>query len=1203
MPARFSTIILSTFVSTLLVFAVPLVAASQSKIAFDSLRDGNFEIYVMNPDGSNQTRLTNNPASDSGPSFNTRRGKIAFTSSRDGNAEIYVMNIDGSGQTRLTNAAGSDSAPAFSSDGRKVAFTSNRDGNSEIYVMNADGTAQQRLTNNTADESSPAFSPDGSKIAFTSNRDGDYEIYVVNADGTAPLRLTNISGSDIHPVFSPDGTWIAFTSYRSSHEQTFRMNANGTNQTLLSDTHFDPTISPDGTKVASVRKIATFNDIYVMSADGTNPIQLTASGPWNFSPSWSDDAALAPPALNNVSAAPVQVFEGGITTFSGNIYSANPTLSYTLTVNWGDGSEEIFSYPAGTSSFSETHTYLENLFDIPYTINATLTTANGNDSESTIVSVSNSAPSVSVVQPFPAVIGSPVNLHGIVSDPGSLDTHTVNINWGDGSSVTSLNLAVGVTSFSAAHTYSALGAYTINVSVTDDEGAAATPENIFVGVVPQPTSGKIAFASNFGGDNNIWLMNSNGTGQIALTQNPASDAYPNMSRDGRKIVFQSDRDGNLEIYSMSSNGDFQTRLTNNVGQDTEPVISPDGSKIAFATNRHGTYEIYIMNSDGSGQIRLTNNSVDDGQAEFSPDGTKIIFSRLSGAEAHIYTMNLDGTGQTPLTSGLLEINGYPSYSPNGQKIVFSRANLSHTNGEIYVMDANGANPLRLTTAAGNDLEAAFSPDGNKIAFRSERDGNAEIYIMDANGANQNRITFDGAGVTNFAPTWATVPVVNVDIPDDLAREQGSTLTVPIIVSDTTGKGVISYDFRLNFDPAVLSPQGVAFDKAGTLSTGFEVNSGTGTPGQVVISGFGSAPLTGAGTLLNLKFNVVGTPPTSSDLTLDPFTFNEGVPFAEISGGHVFVQGTIRGSVLYGTSATGVPNVAISAVGAPITATTTASDGTYLLGGFGPGAYMVTPTKTGDINGITALDASLISQFLVGAATLTNTQQTAAEVSGNGTVSSFDAALIAQYVVALPNNGVTGQWRFLPPLRSYAAVASLTSENYVAILMGEVSGNWSPTGGAALNSLRTSALSLATPNDQKGRRPPGPITLTLPSLRARPGDLVTVGVSVGLPSSAVQAYQFDVLYDPQILRLEATPVDTAGTLSSGLAAVTNASQSGRLRLAVYGANPVTTGGTLINLKFRVIGASGTSSGLTFNGLMLNEGNPAAEGKSGKITVRK
>ncbi len=136
----------------------------------------------------------------------TSSGKIAFVSDRDGNFEIYVMNADGSGVTRLTNHRGRDVSPAWSPDGRRIAFASKRDGNWEIYVMNADGTGVTRLTDHhRGDRTTPAWSPDGRRIAFASNLDGFWEIYVMNADGSGVTRLTDHTEEDRHPAWSPDG--------------------------------------------------------------------------------------------------------------------------------------------------------------------------------------------------------------------------------------------------------------------------------------------------------------------------------------------------------------------------------------------------------------------------------------------------------------------------------------------------------------------------------------------------------------------------------------------------------------------------------------------------------------------------------------------------------------------------------------------------------------------------------------------------------------------------------------------------------------------------------------------------------------------------------------------------------------------------------------------------------------------------------------
>ena len=137
--------------------------------------------------------------------------RIAFASTRDGNSEIYVVNPDGSALTRLTNHAAADIAPVWSPDKSKIAFATNRHGSSnyEIYVMNADGTGQTRLTNHPAVDVAPAWSPNGTTIAFATNRHGssNFEIYTMNAtNGGGLMRLTTNAAVDGDPAWSPDGT-------------------------------------------------------------------------------------------------------------------------------------------------------------------------------------------------------------------------------------------------------------------------------------------------------------------------------------------------------------------------------------------------------------------------------------------------------------------------------------------------------------------------------------------------------------------------------------------------------------------------------------------------------------------------------------------------------------------------------------------------------------------------------------------------------------------------------------------------------------------------------------------------------------------------------------------------------------------------------------------------------------------------------------
>jgi Tol biopolymer transport system component len=267
------------------------------KIAFESNRDGNTEIYVMNPDGSGQVNISNNPFGDLNPSWSDNGARIAFVSTRDGNDEIYVMLADGSNQTRLTFNTAPDRFPSWSPDGTKIAFESNRNGNFEIFVINADGTNETQLTNSPNADLCPQWSSDGTKIVFRSSRDGNAEIYVMNPDGTGQTRLTNNSAFDDFPSFSPDGTRIAFLR----NAQIFAMNADGTNTVQLTSigTNFDPEFSPDGTKIVFESQRDHNAEIYVMDANGANQTRLTNTAD-NIADSTASWQAVVPPVTIGV---------------------------------------------------------------------------------------------------------------------------------------------------------------------------------------------------------------------------------------------------------------------------------------------------------------------------------------------------------------------------------------------------------------------------------------------------------------------------------------------------------------------------------------------------------------------------------------------------------------------------------------------------------------------------------------------------------------------------------------------------------------------------------------------------------------------------------------------------------------------------------------------------------------------------------------
>lgn len=309
--------------NTLVIFTLLLMLVSvvhtqtprllaNGKIAFTSDRDGNREIYVMNPDGMNQVRLTNNLVLDDNPTWSPDGTRIAYVSQKpDGTYAIYVMNADGTNRTEITSLTTSAYTTwrpfSWSPNGRKIAFhdsTGHHWTGLDIFVVRTDGTGRQNLT---ADHEhldiTPTWSPDGSKILF-SRYDlyggyGGTMLHTIGADGGDPTPLANgfaDGWNEDFPDWSPAANKIVYSvNIWDFHNDLYIANPDGTGRQFFHQCSTDwfalaPRFSPNGKTVvfecwqSYPSNLST--QIFSRNADGTELRQLTNTTGHNSSPSW-----------------------------------------------------------------------------------------------------------------------------------------------------------------------------------------------------------------------------------------------------------------------------------------------------------------------------------------------------------------------------------------------------------------------------------------------------------------------------------------------------------------------------------------------------------------------------------------------------------------------------------------------------------------------------------------------------------------------------------------------------------------------------------------------------------------------------------------------------------------------------------------------------------------------------------------------------
>jgi TolB protein len=228
-----------------------------------------------------------------------------------------------------------------------------------------------------------------------------------------------------------------------------------------------------------------------------------------------------------------------------------------------------------------------------------------------------------------------------------------------------------------------------------------------------------------------------------------------VSRSVPAIAYQSRQQGEdtWYIYLMSSDGSDRLRLSQGQSEFlSAPAWSPDGTRLAFASDQAGNTDIWVADIDGGDPVNITNNDAKDHSPAWSPDGEWIAFASVRDSLYwELYLMRPDGSDVQRLTWWEDASDLSPSWSPDSTRLAF--ASKRDGNWEIYTMDRNGDNLVRLTNDPADDTNPAWSPDGSRIAFASTRDGYAEIYVTTVLGGGASNVS-NAPYSSEFGPTWS-----------------------------------------------------------------------------------------------------------------------------------------------------------------------------------------------------------------------------------------------------------------------------------------------------------------------------------------------------------------------------------------------------------------------------------------------------------------
>jgi len=412
----------------------------------------------------------------------------------------------------------------------------------------------------------------------------------------------------------------------------------------------------------------------------------------------------------------------------------------------------------------------------------------------------------------------------------------------------------------------------------------------------------------------------------------------------------------------------------------------------------------------------------------------------------------------------------------------------------------------------------------------------------------------------------------------MSADHGATVDIPISLAQVDG--LRAAQLTVTFDAAVLTIKGVS---TGTLTSGWSLAANTATAGRVVLSLAGATASSGDGTLAKLNVEAVGAVASQTALTLSNVLLNDGAIAPDLSNGLFAVNGffSLSGSVKYFPDNRAVPGAELELVGVGAQSATSDVGGAFSFATVQTGAYTLTPDKEDQVVDITAYDASLILQTVAGTRTLTTNQRLAADVNRDGAVTSMDASYVLEKSVGLLTGlfpGAGRSWVFTPAERTYSMLnGNLAAQDFTAILLGDVSGNWDGVEGGGGEG-----------EGGEGEGEP-PVALTLPNVLGQAGGTVAVPLQIARGDAEVYALDLRLSYDASQLALLGV---TAGAAADGVAWAANTSQPGTIRIGMASGSALSQNGDLLNLSFQVTGNLATPAAVSFQTASIDEGAVAA-----------